>query len=105
MEHVEPTDTPSKEALKALRQHRKAFVQAATTHMRVQKKTIAAIKAHLEHGAGTIPEIAAAIGNDPAETLWYVATLKKYGQVVEVQKEDDFFKYALSEAAKTDAEA
>lgn len=105
MEHAEITGTPSKEALKALRQRRREFVQAASARMRAQKKIIASIKAHLEKDAGTIPEIAAATGNTPAETLWYVAALKKYGQVVEVQKDGDFFKYALSEAAKTGAEA
>jgi hypothetical protein len=105
MEHAEITEASSKEALKDLRQRRKEFVQAATARMRAQKKIIASIKAHLEQGAGTIPEIAAATGNAPAETLWYIAALKKYGQVVEVQKDGDFFKYALSAASETGPEA
>jgi hypothetical protein len=97
MEQAEYTKTPSAEALKALRQQRKDRVQAATARMRAQKKIIAAIKAHLAHGPSTIPEIAAAIDNAPAETLWYVAALKKYGQVVEDQKDGDFYRYALAE--------
>jgi hypothetical protein len=105
MQQDEIVKPASKEALKALRQQRREYVQAATARMRVQKKIIASIKAHLESGAGTIPEIAAATGNTPTETLWYVSALKKYGQIVEAQKDGDFFKYALSEAAKTDAEA
>lgn len=105
MQDAELTETSSKEALKALREQRKDFVQAAGGRMRAQKKIIAAIKAQLEQGAGTIPEIAAATGNAPAETLWYIATLKKYGQVVEVRKDGDFFTYALSAAANAGPEA
>jgi hypothetical protein len=103
MDHAEHTATPTAGSLKALRQRRKKLVQAATARMRAQKKIIAAIKAHLAYGPGTIPEIAAATGNAPTETLWYMAALKKYGQVVEDQKDGDFFRYALSEAAKTES--
>ena len=105
MEQAEHPETPSAEALKTLRQRRKDLVQTATARMRAQKKIISAIKVHLSQGPGTIPEIAAATGNAPAETLWYMAALKKYGQVVEDQKDGDFYRYALSEAAKADQAA
>jgi hypothetical protein len=99
MEQAEHPETPSPGALKALRQRRKELVQAATARMRAQKKIIVGIKSHLARGPGTIPEISAATGNPPAEILWYVAALKKYGQVVEDQKDGDFYRYALSEAS------
>ena len=35
------------------------------------------------------------------ETLWYIATMKKYGQIVEAEKEGAFFKYSLNEPEKT----
>ncbi len=66
---------------------------------------MAAIKAFLEEGTATIPEIAAAIDMPTDKTLWYMATMKKYGQIIEGQKEGAFFKYALNEPEKTQEKA
>lgn len=85
-----------KEAMKKLRESRKASIQAATSRMKSQKKAIKAIKDQLENHALTVPEIAAATGVATAETLWYIAALKKYGQVIEAEKDGSYFKYALS---------
>jgi Fic family protein len=85
-----------KEAMKKLRESRKASIQAATNRMKAQKKAIKAIKDQLENQSLTVPEIAAATGTATAETLWYIAALKKYGQIVEAEKDGSYFKYALS---------
>ena len=85
-----------KEAMKKLRESRKASIQAATSRMKTQKKAIKAIKDQLENHALTVPEIAAATGAAAAETLWYIAALKKYGRVIEAEKDGSYFKYALS---------
>jgi predicted transcriptional regulator len=85
-----------KGAMQKLRESRKASIQAATNKMKVQKKAIKAIKEQLKNQALTVPEIAAATGAAAAETLWYIAALKKYGQVIEAEKEGGYFKYALS---------
>ncbi|MGB5985648.1 MAG: hypothetical protein WBG37_10115 [Desulfobacterales bacterium] len=87
----------AKAALKALRGARKPLIKAATVQMKRQKKAIQAITDQLQGGAQTVPEIAAATGASSAETLWYVAALKKYGRVKEVEKDGGYFKYALSE--------
>ncbi len=84
------------EALKKLRESRKPSIQAATTRMKACKKAIEAVKDQMRKGARTVPEIAAATGAATAETLWAIAALKKYGQVVEAEKEGSYFKYALS---------
>lgn len=86
----------AREALKKLRESRKPSIQAATTRMKAREKAIEAIKTQLRNGARTVPEIAAATGAATAETLWTIAALKKYGQVVEAEKEGSYFKYALS---------
>jgi predicted transcriptional regulator len=85
-----------KEAMNKLRESRKASIQAATSRMKTQKKAIKAIKDQLENHALTVPEIAAATGAAAAETLWYIAALKKYGLVIEAEKDGSYFKYALS---------
>ena len=80
-------------ALKVLRQERKDFIKTATARMKRQKAAIAAIRRQLECGSQTIPDLAAAIGAPADETLWYVATLKKYGQIREGQKAGGYFEY------------
>ena len=85
-----------KEAMKKLRESRKASIQAATNRMKAQKKTIKVILDHLKTQALTVPEIAAATGAAAAELLWSIAALKKYGQVIEAEKDGSYFKYALS---------
>jgi hypothetical protein len=86
----------SKEAMKKLRESRKAFIMAATTKMKAQKKMIQAIRACLKDGPQTVPSIAEATGAGTAETLWYVAALKKYGEIREAEKDGAYFKYELS---------
>jgi len=85
-----------KEAMKKLRESRKVFIKAASAKMKTQKKVIGAIKDQLKQKARTVPEIATATGISTAETLWFVATLKKYGEIKEAQKDGSYFKYALT---------
>lgn len=89
-----------KASLKALRQERKAFIKAATAKMKRQKTAITAIRRQLRSGAQTVPDLATAVGASTDETLWYVAALKKYGQITEGQKAGGYFQYEL---ASTDA--
>ena len=105
MSQNEQDKKTKKEAMKKLREDRKAFIKAASAKMKAQKKVIRAIKDQLKDGAGTVPEIAAATGTSTAETLWFLATLKKYGEIKEAEKDGSYFKYALTgveEAEVTD---
>lgn len=86
----------AQEALKKLRESRKTSIKAATTRMKARKKAIEAVKKQLRENGRTVPEIAAATGAATAETLWCIAALKKYGQVIEAEKKGSYFKYALS---------
>ncbi len=99
--------TPDKEkeakkaAMKQLRAQRKDYIAAASSTMKTQKKDIKAIKEFLKNKKATIPDIAEGIDMPKNKTLWYMATLKKYGQIVEAEKEGAFFQYALNEPEKT----
>lgn len=86
-----------KTAMKKLRVQRKTLIAAASSKMKTQKKDIKAIKEFLNSQASTIPDIADGIDLPQDKTLWYIATMKKYGQIVEDQKQGAFFKYALNE--------
>ena len=89
--------TQPREALKKLREARKPAIAATTARMKEQKKAMEAIKGELQKGEGTVPEIAAATGLDAASVLWYLATMKKYGQVAEGAADGSYFRYRLVE--------
>jgi predicted transcriptional regulator len=86
-----------KEAMKKLRRDRKAKIKAAKALMKEQQKTIKAIKEQLRDRPMTVPEIAATTGIEASSVLWFLAALKKYGKVVEGEKEGSYFKFRLAE--------
>ena len=99
-------DTSKKEkkaAMKKLRAARKKWIVKASVRVKVQKKALKAIKGHLEKGAATVPEVAGATEMPADEVLWYMAALKKYGQIVEAEKDGGYFRYALSEDTTQEA--
>ncbi len=87
-----------KEAMKKLRASRKESIARASAMMKEQKKDIKAIKEFLTGRDATVPEIAGETGLPTDKTLWYIATMKKYGQIVEAEKEGAFFNYSLNES-------
>lgn len=87
-----------KAALKELREVRKATVEGARKRVKTQTARMKAIKEALKGGGGkTIPELADALRLPAAEVLWYITAMRKYGGVVEGDKDGDYFRYELSE--------
>ncbi len=86
-----------RELLKTLRAARKETVRRVSATVKRQKKTISAITAELKKGPKTVPEIAEATGLSTAEVLWWIASLKKYGTVLEGDKQGAYFAYRLAE--------
>ncbi|UCE82113.1 MAG: winged helix-turn-helix domain-containing protein [Deltaproteobacteria bacterium] len=91
--------TAKKEAMKKLRESRKHIIKATSTRVKENRKAIKAIKEHLQAEARTVPEIAEATGLASSEVLWFIATLKKYGEILEGDKDGGYFCYYLAEAA------
>ena len=94
-----------KEALKKLKAARKEQIAAATARMKEQRRAVKAIKAQLDGAELTVPEIAAATGLPVSEVLWYVASLKKYGEILEGPKDGSYYRYRLGQAPAPIAEA
>jgi hypothetical protein len=92
-------------ALKNLKAARKEQIAAATARMKEQRRAVKAIKEHLDGAELTVPEIALATGLPVTEVLWYVATLKKYGEILEGPKDGGYYRYKLGQAPAPDAEA
>jgi predicted transcriptional regulator len=85
-----------KEALKKLRNSRKEWITRAAAKVKEQKKTLKAIKGQLKEGVETVPRIAEATGIPADRVLWYIAALKKYGEISESEKDGGYFRYMLT---------
>ena len=94
------TDKQMKEkkaAMKSLRQERKQKIKAIAATMKKKKKDVKAIKEQLENDVGTVPRIARKTGISADKVLWYIAALKKYGEISEAEKDGGYFRYVLTE--------
>ncbi len=98
-------DSDKKQAMKDLRARRRDWIEQAMVASKSQKKTIQAIRAVLETEPATVPQIAAAVGMPTDTVLWFVAGMKKYGQIVEAGQDDSYFRYALVAGKPAEAEA
>jgi Fic family protein len=85
--------TSDKDALKKLREERRVWIDNAKQSIKAQNQIIKQIKAQIADTAKTVPEIAQATGMPASQALLYIAGLKKYGVVVEAEKDGDYFKY------------
>ena len=97
MSHDDDIKKKKKEAMKELRSHRKGWITNASKIVKEQKKILKAIKEYLGNQPATVPEIANATGISPDKILWYLATLKKYGDIIEGEKDGGYFRYILVE--------
>lgn len=86
-----------KAAMKRLRQERKQKIKAIAATMKAQKEAVKAIKEQMKNDVGTVPSIARETGISPDKVLWYIAALKKYGEISEAEKDGGYFRYVLNE--------
>jgi biotin operon repressor len=82
--------------LKRLRQERKFYIERARQMVKERNKQMTAVKSTLKEAAATVPQIAEALKMESAEVLLIISALRKYGEVVEGAKADDYFTYQLS---------
>ncbi len=100
MSQVATEKTEKKEAMKKLRETRKQMIKATSARVKEDRKAIEGIKEQLRDEARTVPEIAEATGLASSAVLWFVATLKKYGEIVEADKDGGYFRYNLADRAR-----
>ena len=84
-----------KDAMKRLRQERKQKIKEIVATMKAQKKAVEAIKEQVQNNVGTVPRISRETGISPDKVLWYIAALKKYGEINEAEKDGGYFRYVL----------
>lgn len=62
------------------------------------------IRQALAGGPLTVAQIAEAAGLPRHEALWHVMALKKYGEVVEAEEQEDCYAYALTNGGEADGD-
>jgi len=85
-----------KDALKELRQIRKASIDLARETIKIQNRLIKGIKEQIATEGKTVPAVAQALNIPTSQALWYIMALKKYGLIIEGEKEGDYFKYQIA---------
>jgi len=88
------------DVLKHLREKHAATVTRTQALLKEQKRVQQEICKVLRDTPKTIPDIAAAIGLPANEVLWYVASFKKYGLIVEKGMCADYPLYIKAEEIK-----
>ena len=86
-----------KEAMKKLRQVRKESIKTAAARVKEQNAAVKVIKEQMKDAPKTVPEIAQAANMPASDVMWYMATLKKYGQVLEADQDGSYFRYQLAQ--------
>lgn len=93
--------TPSRgEMLKQLRSQHAATVERTQALLKEQKRAQQEICKAIREKPMTVPDIAEAVGMPTNEVLWYVASFKKYGLVVEKGMCADYPLYQKAEETK-----
>lgn len=105
MKENNPNNRVDKNVMKMLRAQRKEAVDRASAIARDRHKELKAVRGHLTEASATVPEIAQAVGLSPDTVLWLVASMKKFGELVEVEKDGDFYRYALSGSSEAPRES
>jgi predicted transcriptional regulator len=83
--------------LKALREFRRETVERVRDRVKEQNRAEKLIAGALKDGPKTVPEITEVTGLTPETVFWHLMALKKYGKVIEGQKQDSYFAYAIKE--------
>jgi predicted transcriptional regulator len=105
MKEVTKEPDAGKEALKRLKAARKDQIAGATARMKIQRQAVKAIKEQLKDGELTVPELAQATGLAAAEVLYYVASLKKFGEILEGSKDGGYYRYRLGKVIEETPQA
>ena len=90
-----------KEAMKTLRKAREHSIKRASAKLKEQNRIVKAIREQLKDQPATVPEIATATGVSSSEVMWYVATMKKFGEILEVEQDGSYFKYGLAQGGES----
>jgi hypothetical protein len=88
------------EVLKSLRETHSATFSRTQELLKSQKQAQQEISKAIKEQARSVPDVAAITGIPSRDVLWWLASMKKYGLVVEDGMQDDYPLYKLVEEKK-----
>ena len=103
MSETEQEKQEKKEAMKTLRKAREHSIKRASAKLKEQNRIVKVIREQLRDQPATVPEIAAATGVPSSEIMWYVATMKKFGEILEAEQDGSYFRYSLATGGENGA--
>jgi hypothetical protein len=83
--------------IQILRERRGGVPKDLLARNREQRRLLKTLRAALEGGPRTVPEIAAETGIESGAVLWHLMALRKFGEVVEGKEREGYHEYALRE--------
>lgn len=86
-----------KEKLKELRERKSSKIKEIQKIVKEQNKIKDAIRNILKDSPKTVPEIADRASLPTDKVMWFVASMKKYGEILEGEKKGEYFEYRLNE--------
>ncbi len=90
-----------RELLKRLRVERADQVEHAKEQVKITKRS-GKIREVLTAGPKTVPDISSETEMSTDDVLYYIATMRHYGNVVEDSQDGDYFRYKLVVEEKTE---
>ncbi len=87
----------SAEALALLKERHGPASEELLAWVKESARRKSAIRKALAAGPLTVPQVAEAVAISPADALWLLTAMRKYGLVAEHSVEGDYVRYALPE--------
>lgn len=89
------TEIDYKERLKELRQKRASIIEEVHKKLKEQQNTVSSIKKAIQNKELTVPEISSETKIPSSKVVWYLMTLKAYGEIEEGLKDGNYFRYRM----------
>jgi predicted transcriptional regulator len=87
-----------KRPLEILRERRGGMSKELKEYFNAQQRIRKAIKASLQAGPRTVPQIAGDCGVAPPDVLWHVMAMRRYGEIIDGPEQDGYVLYRLKGA-------
>ncbi len=87
-----------KRPIEILRERQGGISKELKEYFNAQQRIRKALKAALQAGPKAVPQIATESGLDPADVLWHLMAMRRYGEVTDGPEQDGYVLYRLKGA-------
>jgi predicted transcriptional regulator len=87
-----------KRPIEILRDRKGGISKELKDYFNAQQRVRKALRAALQAGPKTVPQVAAESGVDAADVLWHLMAMRRYGEVSDGPEQDGYVLYRLKGA-------